>query len=67
MEPNKRKKLDALISDLQALVNKHNMVVDKYQHEGKTEYFFKLQFEDVEVNIEDVFHPIYHGPPHLNK
>ncbi len=60
----KQEKLQALIDDLKAVGRKHNMVLDKYAKEnGPTEYFFKLQFEDVEVSIEKVFTPVYHGPP----
>jgi hypothetical protein len=60
----KKQKLQVLIDDLRAVGKKHNTVLDKYVKEkGSTEYFFKLQFEDAEVNIEDVFHTVYHGPP----
>jgi hypothetical protein len=63
-DEQKTKKLNALIADLQAVGHKHNMVLDEYATEnGPTAYYFKLQFEDVQVNIREVFMPVYHGPP----
>ena len=60
----KKQKRQALIDDLRAVGQKHNIILDKYAElKGPTEYFFKLQFEDAEVNIEEVFTPVYHGPP----
>ena len=60
----KKERLEALVVDLKAVAQKHNMVLDKYVGEnGKTEYFFRLQPEDAEANIEEVFLCIYHGPP----
>ena len=35
--------------------------VDQYATENGPTKYFKLQFEDVEMNIDDVFRPVYHG------
>ena len=60
----KQEKLSALTEDLRAVATKHNMVLDEYATaNGPTKYRFKLQFEDVDVALEDVFSPVYHGPP----
>ena len=60
----KQDKLNDLIADLRAVAQKHSMVLDEYATEkGLTKYRFKLQFEDVDVALEDVFSPVYHGPP----
>jgi predicted flavoprotein YhiN len=60
----KQAKLKALIKDLTKVAKKHKMVLDKYSKDNDaTQYFFKLQFEDVQVNLEDVFHPVRHRIP----
>lgn len=64
MTQERKNKLAAMLSDLRAVEIKHNVIVDKYvKEDNSTEYRFKLQFEDVCVNIEDVFSVVYHGPP----
>ena len=59
----KKEKLQLLIDDLRSVVAKHGVVVDKYadREKGETEYFFKIQLEDAEVNIEAVFRVVEHG------
>ena len=60
----KQEKLDALIKDLRSVAKSHDMLLDKYAEiRGPTKYFFKLQFDDVSVDIEDVFTPISHRLP----
>ena len=46
-----------MVQDLRRIAAQHHMVVDKIQNKqnGETKYFFKLQFEGIETNIEDVF------------
>ena len=59
----KQDKLNALIEDLKSVARNHNMVLDEYATaNGPTKYRFKLQFEDADVALEDVFTPVYHGP-----
>lgn len=63
----KQEKLAAMISDLASVARKHGVVLDKYvDADGETKYFFKLQFDDIEVELEKVFLPVYHGPPEKN-
>jgi hypothetical protein len=54
---SKTEKLKAMVQDLRRIAAHHHMVVDKIQNKqnGETKYFFKLQFEGIETNIEDVF------------
>jgi hypothetical protein len=62
-----RQKLNNLVRRLKSLRDYYHLVLDKYSDgKGDTRYFLKLQFEDVEVNIEDVFPTVYHGPPKSN-
>ena len=60
---SKKEKLQLLIDDLRSVVAKHGVVVDKYTdlEKGETEYFLKIQLEDAEVNIEEVFPIVKHG------
>jgi len=55
-------KLEALKLDLVIVTKQHGAAVVKYSSDkGPTKYFFKLQIEDVEVNIEDVFAVVNHA------
>ena len=60
---SKKEKLQLLIDDLRQVIAKHGVVVDKYpdREKGETEYFFKIQLEDAQVNIEKVFPVVEHG------
>ena len=53
-----------LVKALKAVGDKYHVILDKYVKEnGETEYYFKMQFDDIMVNIEEVFPVVYHGPP----
>jgi hypothetical protein len=58
----KTEKLKAMVKDLRRVAAQHHIVVDKYHNKetGETKYFFKLQFEGIETNIEDVFAVVKH-------
>ncbi len=60
---SKEQKIQLLIADLRLVATNHGVVVDKYhdREKGETEYWFKIQSEDVEVNIEEVFGVVPHG------
>jgi hypothetical protein len=69
MNAEKKQKLDAMVNDLVAVARKHHIILDRYhsKEKGVTEYFFKLQFEDVEISIDKVFSPVHHGDPMPHK
>jgi hypothetical protein len=63
----KEKKLKRMVRDFQKVASKHRVVVDKYvpfpDEPAETRYFFKLQFDDIQIDIEKLFSVVYHGPP----
>jgi hypothetical protein len=62
-----KQKLNNLVKKLKSLGEHYHLVLDKYSDgKGNAEYFLKLQFEDVEINIEKIFSTVYHGPPKSN-
>ncbi len=59
----KQEKMQAFIADLKSVATKHGVIVDKYSNKekGESRYFFKIQAEDIEADIEDIFSVVKHG------